>query len=507
MKKGFVALVGAGPGEVGLLTLRGKELIEAAEVVVYDRLVSEEILRLIPPQARRIDVGKESSRHTVSQDIINEILLKEAQNGSLVVRLKGGDPYVFGRGGEELELLHQNNIPFEVVPGITSAIAAPSYAGIPVTHRDYCSSLHIITGHQKENEPLKIDFDSLVKLNGTLIFLMGVAALRQLTEGLINAGMDPLMPAAVIQNGTRPDQRRLTATLATIHESAVRENIKSPAVILVGRVCTLSGCCDWFTARPLSGARVIVTRPAESEGTLSGRLKSLGAGVYDFPCIRIEEIEDNEELDHAIGRLKEFCWLAFTSKNGVAVFFEYLKRQKLDSRALARLKIAAVGTQTAMELQRYGITADFVPEIFDGAHLGRGLAKRTVAGEQILILRARNGNEELINLLEENGRAYLDVSVYDTVSIHDYREGIARLLSEQEPVYVTFTSASTVEGFMANAGENDLSDILGICIGSQTAKAAEKYGLNHVVSATATIDGMLDKLLEVQHERNQTKKN
>ncbi len=507
MKKGFVALVGAGPGEVGLLTLRGKELLEAAEVVVYDRLVSEQIKNLIPKQARRIDVGKESSNHLVSQDKINELLLEEARNGSFVVRLKGGDPYVFGRGGEELKLLHQNEIPYEVVPGITSAIAAPAYAGIPVTHRDYCSSLHIITGHQKENEPLKINFDSLVHLEGTLVFLMGVAALKQIAEGLMKAGMEPHMPAAVIQNGTRSNQRKLIADLKSIYEKAVEEKIKSPAVIVVGKVCTLSDRYDWFMNKPLFGATVIVTRPAASEGSLLRKLRGLGAEVYDYPCIKIEEIEAKNRLEEAVSRLKSFSWFVFTSKNGVTIFFEYLKKQKLDCRILSNIKIAAIGSQTALELEKYGIFADYVPETFDGVHLGNGLVERTRAGEQILILRARKGNEELINLLRENNREYIDIPIYDTIHIKAYAQEITMLLSENKTIYAAFTSASTVEGFMENIGNHDRSNILGICIGEQTAKAAEKYKLNYVISKSATIDSMVEKLLEVQDERNQTKKN
>lgn len=251
MKNGFVALVGAGPGEVGLLTIRGKDYIERADVVVYDRLVSREILDLIPMTAKLIDVGKQNSHHKVPQDQINEILLNEAMKENLVVRLKGGDPFLFGRGGEELDLLIQNNIPFEVVPGITSAIAVPSYAGIPVTHRDFCSSLHIITGHQKENGDLKINYDALCKTEGTLVFLMSVSSLKQIMEGLLEAQMAPHTPAAIIENGTTQGQRKIIGTIENLFEKAVNEKIGSPSIIVVGNVCSLSEQYDWFSKRAL----------------------------------------------------------------------------------------------------------------------------------------------------------------------------------------------------------------------------------------------------------------
>ncbi len=498
MKKGFVALVGAGPGDIGLLTLRGKELLLSAEVVVYDRLVSEEIRMLIPTGARQIDVGKESSRHLVKQDKINEILLEEAMSGYLVVRLKGGDPFVFGRGGEELELLRKNNVPFEVVPGITSALSVPAFAGIPVTHRDFCSSIHIVTGHQKENEPLTIDFEMLKRSGGTLVFLMGVAALRQITEGLLAAGMEDTMPAAVIENGTRSNQRKLIATLGTIYEKATKEKMKSPAVIVVGKVCELSEGYDWFSKRPLFGTRIIVTRPEGQEGTLSKKLKELGARVFDFPCIRIEKTQPNAGLSEVIKHISQFDWLAFTSKNGVVIFFEALKAQGLDARSLGKSKIAAIGSQTAGELSKYFIEADYVPEVFDGEHLGRGLCERMEDAGAVAIIRAEKGNEELVRILEENQKQCLDIPVYKTVYTQDYREEIRELLAVEEKLYVTFTSASTVEGFMCCADGLELSHLTGICIGEQTAKAARKYGIDYVIAQAAMIDSMIDKIMEIR---------
>lgn len=499
MKKGFVALVGAGPGDVGLLTLRGKALLEKADVVVFDRLVSKEILNLVPKTAQKINVGKQSNNHLVPQSEINQILLSKALEGHFVVRLKGGDPFVFGRGGEELELLCENNIPFEVVPGITSAIAAPSFSGIPVTHRDFCSSLHIITGHQKENQPLKIDFESLVKVDGTLVFLMGVSSIEKISNGLIAAGMNKNTPVAIIENGTRANQRKLISTLENVFSQSISEKIKSPAIIVVGKVCSLSESFDWFSKRALFGETVIVTRPFESEGTLSAKLRDLGANVFDLPCIKIEPMEQNSMLENAISEINRYSWLGFTSKNGVKIFFDTLKALKKDFRILSNLKIAAIGSQTANELLNFGIIADFVPEIFDGKHLGDGLCSLTSENDNILLIRAENGNPEIVEALNNSKRKYLDVPIYKTIQINDYMDDIKDILVQNKNVFVTFTSASTVEGFCNNANDLDFSNIFGICIGEQTAKKAKEYNLNFVISEKATIDSMIQKLLEVQN--------
>ena len=264
---GKVTLVGAGPGDPGLLTRKGLEALQKAEVVVYDRLVGPAILAMMPETAEQINVGKEASHHLVPQDQINQILLDKALEGKNVVRLKGGDPFLFGRGGEELELLAEHGIPFEEVPGITSAIAAPAYGGIPVTHRDYCSSVHIITGHQRAGKPLTIDFEALVRTKGTLVFLMGVTAMPAIVEGLLSAGMDGETPAAMVESGTTPAQRRCDATLRTLPERAVEMGIHSPAIIIVGKVCALSEKFCWFDKLPLKGQRVLVTRPRERAGS------------------------------------------------------------------------------------------------------------------------------------------------------------------------------------------------------------------------------------------------
>lgn len=506
MGKGFVALVGAGPGEIGLLTVRGKEYIEKADVVVFDRLVSKEIMDLIPSGAKKIDVGKESSNHKVPQENINRILLSEAQEGNLVVRLKGGDPFLFGRGGEELDLLKENNITFEVVPGITSALSVPSYAGIPVTHRDYCSSIHIITGHQKKDEALNINYEALCQTGGTLVFLMGVASLKEIMDGLINANMDRDTSAAVIQNGTLPNQRIVTGTIENLYERAVQSKIKSPSVIVVGKVCELSGKYDWFTKRPLFGNKIIVTRPRLSGNTLSVRLKNLGADVYDYPCIEIQEILNNETLKSEIDNISDYDWLVFTSKNGVNIFFDYLLKNKMDFRALGNIKIAAIGSQTANSLKAYGLIADYVPDIFDGGHLAKGLTERINTNEKVLLMRALMGTEEIPIILSERGIPYKDVPIYETIFKNEDAQYIEELINQNEIDLITFTSASTVEGFINSMPEVDLSKVFGICIGNKTAGVAQRYGIKHVVSDEATIDSMIAKISEVYDEGYQAKK-
>ncbi|MEN8904353.1 MAG: uroporphyrinogen-III C-methyltransferase [Clostridiales bacterium] len=500
MSKGFVALVGAGPGELGLLTLRGMEFLKKAEVVVYDRLVSEEILRISSESALKIDVGKKSSYHLVGQEKINEILLKEALRGKRVVRLKGGDPFLFGRGAEELELLVQNNIPFEVVPGITSAISVPSYAGIPVTHRDFCSSVHIITGHKKANEPLNIDFESLVKIGGTLVFLMGVSSLKQITDGLIDAGMDKKMTTAIVENGTRGNQRKIVTTIESLFEETVKKDIKSPAVVIVGEVCALSEKYDWHAKKILSGEKIIVTRPKSSGGTLSSYLKELGADVYDSPCVEIHEILKNEILEKAIENIKGYEWLAFTSRNGVKVFFNYLKNNKKDFRILKDIKIAAIGKPTADSLNEYGIFADFIPEIYDGKHLGEGLCELVNKQGKILLLRALKGSKEIINIFEKAGKKFNDIAIYETSYINMNKDKIEQLINEKNDIYVTFTSVSTVEGFVKSMGKIDFTKIIGICIGNQTAEAARKYAIKYYISDEATIESIIKKFLEVKND-------
>ena len=485
MKTGKVYLVGAGPGDKELLTIKAARLIGSADVIVYDRLVSESIMDLIPAGTELIDVGKNVGNHPVPQHEINRILLREAQAGKQVVRLKGGDPFVFGRGGEELELLKENQIPFEVVPGITSSISVPAYAGIPVTHRDYCSSLHIITGHARAGAELAIDFDALVRLNGTLIFMMSVSTAGRIAKGLMDAGMEKDMPCAVIENGTYPKQRKFISDLEHIEETVRAHQVKSPAVIAVGKVCSLSDQFDWFTDRPLSGKRVIVTQPQRKASRLDASLRALGAETRLYPCIKTAFIRPIDPP------FEDCDTLVFTSTEGVRSFFSWLMEQGKDARAAAGKKLACIGGGTAAALKEYGLTADFVPSVYDGRHLGEEMTASGFvdADSKVILLRARIGTQELTEALDRAGVGYIDYPVYETSYVEH-----AAIEDLENWDYVTFTSKSCVDGFVKTQKRERFEGIKALCIGTQTAGEAAKFGFDTVISDVAAIDSMVQKV-------------
>lgn len=496
MSRGKVYLVGAGPGDPGLLTIKGEKLLKSAQAVVYDRLVGGEILSLIPETAERINVGKIAGRHPIPQEEINRILLEKAQEGKRVVRLKGGDPFLFGRGGEELELLRENDIPFEVVPGITSAIAVPCYAGIPVTHRDCCSSLHIITGHAKKDGKLHIDFDALVRLKGTLVFLMSVSSMPYILQGLAGAGMGSSTPAAVVENGTLPDQRKIVATLGTLAKKAEDAGVKSPAVLLIGDVCNFHMAFDWFEHLPLHGKTVLVTRPQSRAGTLSEELAGLGARVIPYPCIETEEITDNNPAKDAILNVAAYSWLVFTSPAGAEALGHILEELELDARALAPVKIAAIGKATAEALHKIGLRADFVPDTYDAAHLAKGLCRYAPKGEKVLLLRAEIGTETLTEVLENAGIPFDDIPAYRTHYRSRNSKDVAKLLNRGVVDYVTFTSASTVTGFVQSLEGVDFTKVRGVCIGASTEAAAKQYGIQTICAEKAEISALIDAILK-----------
>lgn len=482
---GKVSLVGAGPGDPMLLTRRGQELLETADCVVYDRLVSRPILDLIPEGAQRIDVGKESNHHPVPQGEINRLLLEKAQEGMQVVRLKGGDPFLFGRGGEELELLAEHGVPFEVVPGVTSALSAPAYAGIPVTHRAFVSSLHIITGHAKSGSELNINFPALVEAGGTMVFLMGVSSMDRICGGLLEAGMDPDTPAAMVESGTTPAQRKVVSTLSRLPDEAAAMGIHSPAVLVVGQVCSLSESFDWFDRLPLKGRAVVVTRPRERCGTLAGRLRALGAETIELPCIATVPITPCPELEQAVGRISDYRTLVFTSPFGPGLFFDELRRQGKDARALAGIRIAVVGPKTGQALERYGVSPDLVPRIYDTEHLAQLLTQGPV-----LICRSQQGNPGLVQDLARRGVGFTEVSTYRT------QPGCAQKADISPGSWVTFTSASTVEGFAQTVPKELLARITGFCIGQHTADAAKQYGIQVRVAQQATIESLIELILK-----------
>lgn len=502
--KGNVILVGAGPGDPGLLTQKGRQALEQAQVVVFDRLVSPAILALIPPQAEAIDVGKESSHHLVPQDQINRILLEKALEGKRVVRLKGGDPFLFGRGGEELELLTEYGIPYEVVPGVTSSIAVPAYNGIPVTHRDYCSSVHIITGHKKAGQEYDIDFEALVRTGGTLVFLMGVTALEDICTHLVAAGMDPATPAAILQQGTTAGQKKIVATVGTLKAEVDRRGIQTPAIIVVGGVCELADRFGWYEALPLAGCKVLITRPRELISSMAAKLRAQGAEVVEFPAISVRPVADRTRIHESLRRLDTYQWIAFTSPSGVGIFFELLTEAGKDIRALGSCKIAAIGKGTRKALQEHNLYPDLMPETFDGEALGRKMAQECEAGARILIPRASIGNKEILEQLGKRPDLVVeDLSTYDTVYETQNLIDIAGEFEKGSIRYAVFTSASTVRGFVQAAGSLDFTRVNALCIGRQTQQEAAKHGMTTYVSKEASIDSLLHLVVELYQREKQ----
>lgn len=489
--EGKVWLVGAGPSDIGLLTVKGKEILQKAQVVVYDRLVGMSILALISEDAEVIDVGKRAGNHTMPQEEINILLLKKALEGKRVVRLKGGDPFLFGRGGEELELLLENEVPFEIVPGITSAISVPAYNGIPVTHRDYTSSLHIITGHKKQGEKLELDFEALVRLNGTLVFLMGISALSDICQGLINAGMAKDMPAAVLQQGTTAKQKKIIADVSTIPEEVEKQGIETPAIIIIGKVCTLGNRFGWYEKKPLFGKKILVTRPKERSGTISQKLREAGAEVVEMPTIKTVPITGNQSLKEELFHLKEYQYLVFTSPAGVDVFFNLLKQYKIDIRSIGSAKIAAVGAGTQKEIRERGLCCELIPEIFDGEHLGILLGEQAKKDEKIIILRAGKGSQQLIQeIVKRTDALVVDMPIYETkYEAHRFETGCFDM--------AVFTSASTVKGFAQAVEQLDMTQVQAVCIGRQTEAAAKELGMQTTTAKQATIDSLVECCIKV----------
>lgn len=484
---GKVTLVGAGPGDAGLITVKGREALLSAEVVVYDRLVGEDILALMPVSAEKIDAGKASANHKIPQHEINRILLEKAQEGKNVVRLKGGDCYLFGRGGEELELLYENSIDFEVIPGITSALAVPAYAGIPVTHREYASSVHIITAHAKAGKELDIDFEACVRLGGTLVFLMGVANMKYIANGLICGGKSPDTPCAVIENGTKWGQKKYTGTLGTITETA--RDAKSPSVIVVGEVCELNEKYDWFSRLPLFGCTAVVTRPTERAGTLADALRERGAHVIVCPCIQTESLMNTKSTALVVDEIKKSSCVVFTSPAGVKCVMKALFDSGRDSRIFAGARLAAIGSATAAELLKYGLCADMVPQTYDGEGLGEMLRKNASGDDRLLLLRAGNSNKRLNEILDESGIIYNELAVYKTVEICE--NNLTDEINSGRVDFVTFTSASTVRGFVRGHKNIDKTKIIAVCIGKTTAAQAEQNGFRCIVSPMAKISEMI----------------
>jgi len=486
---GTVYLVGAGPGDARLLTLRAAELIESADVVALDALVSKDIAARIPKTAQVVYVGKRASAHTLPQEKITQLLIDEARKGRKVVRLKGGDPFVFGRGGEEAEELIAAGVPVEIVPGISSAIAGPAYSGIPVTHRSYATSVTLVTGHEADDGSTGIKWAALAQLDGTIVFMMGLANLATIAQKLIEHGMSPDRPVAVISNATRPDQRTVVGTLRTIDAQ-----VPAPALIVVGDVVKLHETINWFESKPLFGKRVVVTRAREQASQLVQLLADSGANVLQFPTIQTVPPESFQSLDRVIAG--KYDVLVFTSANGVRAFFERLRS---DARSLAGTRIAAVGDTTADELRRNGIVADLVPEKFQSIALLPLLAKDQ-HGVRTAVIRAAEGSDDLIDELRRRG-GDVDLGIaYRTVAVDADLAELRELIASDGIDIVTFTSGSTVSNFFDMLTPDERGRVFDratiASIGPVTTEAIKRYGRPPDVEAsTASVQSLHDALI------------
>lgn len=500
MIKGTVCLAGAGPGDPGLVSSRALECIKTADVIVYDRLVSPRLIALARPDAELVYVGKASSQHTLRQEEINLLLVKLAKENKAVLRLKGGDPFVFGRGGEEAIVLRENGIAFEIVPGITSAIAVAAYAGIPVTHRGISTSFAVFTGHEDPDKTESgLQWDKLATAADTLVFLMGVENLFFITSQLITHGRPADTPAAVIRWGTTPEQQTLVTTVGTAVADVAAHKLTPPAIFIVGEVVKLRNELRWFDTRPLFGRRILVTRAREQASRLTAGLEAAGAQCIEAPAIRIEAPESYESLDQAIAGLAQYSWVAFTSPNGVEAFFKRLNAAGKDARHFAGAKVAAIGSETAAALAHHGIVADVVPAEFRAEAVVEALTGSVGPQDRILIPRAEQARDVLPKELIRMGADVDVVTAYRTTTGGADGESVARMLTAGEIDVVTFTSSSTVTNLLALIGEQGKSLLSGVkiaCIGPITADTCREQGLQpDIIAAEYTIPGLTASII------------
>ncbi len=493
-RAGVVYLVGAGPGDPGLMTARSLDLIAAADTIYYDRLIPPGALGGAREDAELVYVGKQPGVPSVPQEEIGTRMIESARAGRSVVRLKGGDPFVFGRGGEEGEALRAAGIEFEVVPGITAGVAATAYAGIPVTHRDDASAVAFVTGHEDPEKPeTALDWEALAVFPGTLVFYMGVKRLEENANALIAAGRDPEQPAAAIERGTSERQRTVTATLRTIHEAVALAEVKAPALIVIGPVVERRGELAWIERRPLHGKRVIVTRARAQASGLARTLRQLGAEVVELPAIRIEPRLDAAEVREAAAAIGVYELICLTSPNGVDLLFEAIAAAGLDSRALAGATVAAIGPGTARALAKRGVLADVVPERFVAEGLIEALGDIDVEGARVLVARAAEARDVLPEYFQEQGAEVDVVALYETVREQPDEDAVA---AAQAADYVTFTSSSTVTNLTEALGERFPGGARIVSIGPVTTEAVIEAGLSVDVEAERhDIDGLLAALL------------
>ena len=494
MTQGIVWLVGAGPGDPELITVKARRLIQSADAVVYDRLVDSRLLRHARHDAQLIDVGKIPGKRVNRQEDINRLLIDLAMDGKRVVRLKGGDPFVFGRGGEEAEALADASLRFEVVPGVTSAIAAPAYAGIPLTHRRMASAFTVVTGSEDPAKPNSaVNWQALAQSGDTLVVLMGQSNLRSIASALMQFGRAPQTPVALVQWGTEPYQRTLVGVLADIADKAAYAGIGAPAVTIIGDVVGLRDAIRWFDDRPLFGKRILVTRTRAQASALSDMLAQRGAQPIELPTIEIRPPDDYAQLDGALNAVHTYDWLIFTSANAVDAVFARMDALGLDARALHNAKIGAIGPATASRLRQCGVKADFIPQSFVAESIVEGMRACDMRGKRVLLPRADIARAALRQGLTELGASVDDIAVYRTVAPPDSAER-ARIILEDGIDIAAFTSSSTVKNLCALLDGNTtaLQSATIACIGPITAQTAAELGVKvDIVAAEYTIAGLV----------------
>ena len=481
-KKGKVYLIGAGPGDIGLITVKGLECIRRAESIVYDNLMNEELLSFARKDVRMFYVGKKGGDHFLEQNKINDLLVEEASKGFMVARIKGGDPFIFGRGGEEAQVLAEANIPFEIVPGVTSAIAVPAYAGIPLTHRDFTSTLAFVTGHESDDKNAKketsIDWRSLANI-GTIVFLMGMKNLSNIVDNLIAHGKSKSTPAALIREGTKSEQETIVAELGEICAEANARNFLPPAILVVGEVVTLKKELDWFETKPLFGKRVMITRPEAQAQELADALREYGASVINFPVIAIEKVEVFPLLDRAISELNDYAWLIFTSANGVRYFFQRLWDLGKDARACHSMKVCAIGPATEREVERFCIKVDIVPTSYISEGVVAAFANENITGKKILLPRAEVARDVIPETLGARGAIVDVIAIYRTANSGRTKAEFEKYVSDGEIDVITFTSPSTVTNFLEIVGgwKSVPANVKTACIGPVTATAMREHNI------------------------------
>lgn len=496
-KQGCVWLVGAGPGDPGLITVKGLRCVAQADVIVYDALCNPVLLQHARPECERLYAGKQAGRHTLKQDEINELLRAKAAEGHRVCRLKGGDPFVFGRGGEEALYLREHGIPFEIVPGVTSAVAVPAYAGIPVTHRNMATSVRFITGHEDPTKPeSQLNFSEIAATRGTLVFLMGVQNLMAIAGSLITAGKPADTPAAVISDGTTPRQRTVVATLATIADAVKTAGIVPPAILVVGEVAQLRTQLHWFEDKPFFGRAIMVTRARAQMSDLVQVVQAAGGEAIEAPAIRIEPLADSQEMRAAARHAATYDWVLLTSANGVDAFMESLRLEGLDSRALASVRIAVIGPGTAERLLQFGIRADLIPARFVAEALLEALeATEPFRGQRYLVPRADLARPDLVDGLRAHGAEVDEIQAYRTVAETALAPGLLERLECDTIDLVTFTSSSTVRNFVNALPEANRAALLpkvrAASIGPVTSDTLREMGIAIAVQAAeSTIPGL-----------------